>query len=395
MEAETRSIRRCVQGRVAHPTTSRYTEVSATATPIRVDLPPEVDHSVPAPAILPTMTRRPYACFVVWIAFTAISCAPHSPPATETAGDPPPMGAGGGSPTEPSSHTYIAPPGEIDEEAYRAGRPAALMDFLFRHRQPEIPPPGAPIVELDLTELMLDYEVLAAIGTLPDLEVLLLGGTNVDDKGIPPLCELPRLTLLGLRRTLVTDKAIPHLARLPNLQRIYLSDTSVSDAGMAHLATMDRLLQLALANTRVTGSGVSRLERLASLERLWLDSTKLGDDGVEMIARSFPRLEILFIGQTEVTDAGVAEIARLSNLAVLSLENTPVTDASVPILAGLGSLRRVNLRGTAVTPVGIETLSTQRPELRVFTGDASLGPAPATEKEKEDRQNVDTSGQLN
>lgn len=305
------------------------------------------------------------------------------------------MGAGGGGPTVPTSRAFVATPGELTEEAYRVGRPAALMDFLFRHRQPEIPPPGAPFIELDLTELMLDQDVLAAIGTLPDLEILLLGGTNVDDAGILPLRELPRLTTLGLRRTLVTDETLRHLSRLPNLETLYLSETSVSDSGMEHLATMDGLRRLALAKTRVTASGISRLQPLTSLDRLWLDGIPITDDNLEIISRSFPRLQVLFIGDSRVTDAGIAELSRLSELAALSLENLPITDVSVPVLAGAEKLKRVNLRGTDLTPAGLETLEQQRPDLLVFTGIASLGSAPALSEGPENNQDVDTSAELN
>lgn len=257
------------------------------------------------------------------------------------------------------------------EEDYRKGRPGALMDYLFEYRQPEIPPPGAPIIELNLTELMLDQEVLGAIGTLPDLEILLLGTTNVDDSGISLLTNLPRLQLLGLRQTLITDEALPHLAQIPSLRKIYLSDTPLTDSGIAHLAAIEGLQQLALKNTEITAQGLAKLQELTTLERLWLDSTPIGDEAVALIARSFPRLEVLFIGDTGVTDAGVSELAALSSLAVLNLEATEVSDASIPTLAGMKNLVRIQLKDTAVTSAGIEALAAQNPDLKVFTAGTS------------------------
>ncbi|TFG38520.1 MAG: hypothetical protein E4H44_03790, partial [Candidatus Aminicenantes bacterium] len=115
------------------------------------------------------MIRSACICLFAFAVVHLSGCAPQSSPTAGEESIPPSVATTGVRPSEPSPRVYVAPPGEISEEAYRAGRPAALMDFLYRYRQPQIPPPGAPITELDLTDLMLDQEVLTAIGTLPDL----------------------------------------------------------------------------------------------------------------------------------------------------------------------------------------------------------------------------------
>ena len=371
------------------PTGSRYTKDTTTATPkARVDFPPTSPNSIIAPAILCTMIRLRFVCLVAGASMTLSGCAQPAAAPSGADEDRPPSTAAEVGPPSPARPTVFTSSTLPDEDSYRAGRPAALMDFLFRHRQTEIPPPGAPIIELDLTELMLDHEVLGAIGSLPDLEVLLLGGTNFDDTGMPLLTGLSRLQLLGLRRTLITDEALLHVAQLSNLQKIYLSDTPLTNSGIAHLAAIDGLRQLALKNTRITTHGLAELQPLTSLERLWLDSTPIGDESVALIARSFPLLEVLFIGHTGVTDAGVAELTRLPGLAVLNLEGTAVTDASVPILAGMRGLVRVQLQGTAMTPAGIENLTAQHPNLKIFTaGTSPWSATPPPDSREESPEN--------
>ncbi|MCU0302711.1 MAG: hypothetical protein MUC56_01455 [Thermoanaerobaculales bacterium] len=243
------------------------------------------------------------------------------------------------------------------------------MDFLYRHRQTEIPPPGMPIVELDLTDLLVSREVLAAIATLPDLEILLLGGTDVDDDGVALLTGLPKLTHLGLRRTLITDAALVHVAKLSALEKLYLSETPVSDVGVDHLRALPGLRQLALSRTRVSAAGVASLTTFQMLERLWLDGTPAGDDELAELARELDRLEVLSIAATEATDRGVAALARLPGLAVLSLADTAVTDGCIPALLGMDRLVRLNVAGAGISPAGLEQLRAARPELSVHVED--------------------------
>lgn len=270
-----------------------------------------------------------------------------------------------------------------DEDDYRRGRPEALMDFLFRHRPTEIPPPGMPIHELDLTNLMLDAEVLDAIASLSGLKALLLGGSNIDDEGIARLGELRDLVALGLRRTLVTDACLPRIAALPRLEVLYLSDTTVTDAGLGHLSAAAGLRQLALSGSRVTAAGLSAFQGPNGLERLWLESTPADDRAVSAIVRAFPRLEIVSLGSTEVSDGAVSKLALLPALKVLDLSSTSVSDSSVDVLAAMSSLRLLDLRDSGVSPVGLDELVERRPDLDVKSSHHRLllptatGSAPA------------------
>ena len=61
---------------------------------------------------------------------------------------------------------------------------------------------------------------------------------------------------------------------------------------------------------------------------------------------------------TEVTDAGLKDLARLTNLTTLVLEVTQVTDAGLKDLARLTNLTTLDLRGTQVTDAGLQDLLT-------------------------------------
>src|SRR5262249_55083470 len=60
----------------------------------------------------------------------------------------------------------------------------------------------------------------------------------------------------------------------------------------------------------------------------------------------------LSLDGTQITDAGLKELASLKNLHALDLHRTPVTDAGLKELAGLESLRALDLGWNPVTDAG-------------------------------------------
>ena len=63
------------------------------------------------------------------------------------------------------------------------------------------------------------------------------------------------------------------------------------------------------------------------------------------------------LGAAGVTDAGLKELAGLTNLASLNLWNTNVTDRGLKHLSRLTALRSLNLRATKVTDAGMKELA--------------------------------------
>jgi Leucine-rich repeat (LRR) protein len=59
-------------------------------------------------------------------------------------------------------------------------------------------------------------------------------------------------------------------------------------------------------------------------------------------------LEGLHLANTQVTDSGLENVKRLTNLEWVSLENTQITDAGLVHFTGMARLEDVNARGTQV-----------------------------------------------
>ena len=73
-----------------------------------------------------------------------------------------------------------------------------------------------------------------------------------------------------------------------------------------------------------------------------LVNTQVTDAGLKELA-GLKSLQMLDLRHTQITDAGLKELAGLKNLQVLSLSNTKVTDAGLKELAGLKSLQALKL----------------------------------------------------
>src|SRR4029450_3700653 len=66
------------------------------------------------------------------------------------------------------------------------------------------------------------------------------------------------------------------------------------------------------------------------------------------------RLEAVNLSNDNVTDAGLAHLARVPGLAGINLTGTQSTDAGLVQLKPLSKLTKLNLTGTAVTDQGVK-----------------------------------------
>jgi internalin A len=76
------------------------------------------------------------------------------------------------------------------------------------------------------------------------------------------------------------------------------------------------------------------------------------------------------LADTNVTDAGLKELAPLKNLTILYLNETKVTDAGLKELAPLKNLTWLNLRDTQVTDTGLKELQQALPKCKILASKA-------------------------
>ena len=111
-----------------------------------------------------------------------------------------------------------------------------------------------------------------------------------------------------------------------------------------------------LAGSKAHDAGLKELAGLTQLQGLALGGTQVTDAGLKELAR-FNQLQLLVLLGTKVTDAGMKELAALKQLQWLDLSATKVTDTGLKELTGLKQLQTLNLLSTQVTDAGLKELA--------------------------------------
>ena len=132
------------------------------------------------------------------------------------------------------------------------------------------------------------------------------------------LAQLDHIVAIELFDKDVSDEDLAGLAGMKQLKFLELShNLRITDAGVAALAGLENLRYLDLTNTKVTGTGLKDRADMVSLEQLRLKECPVTDDTLAAIPR-FPKLTHLFLGGTQVTDAGLMSLVGWHSLRVVS-----------------------------------------------------------------------------
>jgi hypothetical protein len=95
-----------------------------------------------------------------------------------------------------------------------------------------------------------------------------------------------------------------------------------------------------------------------------LNLSEITDAGLRELA-PFKSLTTLHLGDTQVTDAGLKDAAALRNLAKLDLSYTAVTDAEIQGLVALKNLTTLYLHRSKVTNEGVKALRKALPKCEI------------------------------
>lgn len=221
------------------------------------------------------------------------------------------------------------------------------------------------LIELDLTDTRTSDRDLAALESLGELRSLKLSGTRVTDQGLSSLAPLTALQILDLSETTVTGSGLDAIVSHPQLWALSLREARISDQALATIGKLPSLTYLDLGyNLDLTDTGVASLADLKDLEVLSVSRTRLTDAGLSAIS-GLEKLRSLDVSGTQLSDAGTAQLAALKQLTKLSLAQTGITEASVDTLAQWPTLRELDLTSNKLTPDGLARLRAALPECRI------------------------------
>jgi hypothetical protein len=84
---------------------------------------------------------------------------------------------------------------------------------------------------------------------------------NIYGPGLVSIADMPQLRILSLHKSPVDDAGLVHLAGANGLDKLNLKETLVTDASVELLATMTDLMELNLSDTQFTAEGVALLQK--------------------------------------------------------------------------------------------------------------------------------------
>jgi len=135
----------------------------------------------------------------------------------------------------------------------------------------------------------------AALGELPRLRSLALGGRRVSDAAMAALIGSPELT--DLQPVMFGDEAFRFIARIPRLATLTnMYNRSTTDAATRYLRGHPRLVRYGAHGTQIGDESLRILADLPAIERLeFVNCDGITDEGLLELARA-PRLRYISVG---------------------------------------------------------------------------------------------------
>jgi hypothetical protein len=115
---------------------------------------------------------------------------------------------------------------------------------------------------------------------------------------------------------------------------------------------------------RMTDALMAQVAKLYGLTQLKLSFAEVTDAGLVHV-KDLGRLEELMLNQTKITDKGLAHLETLAKLKKLDLEKTLISDDGVARLKALKEINHLDLRGTKVTPAAAAILKEALPSAKI------------------------------
>lgn len=104
--------------------------------------------------------------------------------------------------------------------------------------------------------------------------------------------------------------------------------------------------------------------RLTGLVELWLIESSVTDAGLANL-KGLTRLERVCLHGSQVTDAGLVHLKGLTRLKELCLDGSKITDAGLPCLRTLPRLQTLDVSSTRITDDGAKYLQLEMPTVKV------------------------------
>ena len=151
------------------------------------------------------------------------------------------------------------------------------------------------------------------------------------------------------------------LPKMGHLRSLMIEwESPFTDACVRYVSQCHNLEELTIGNGDISDDGMAELAKLTSLRdlRIESDSLRLTSAGVAHLAKltSLRKLSLTFQCKDAITDKAVAALAPLRNLEVLFVDGN-ITDAAMPNIVKFDRLRELSIRPARITDKGLAVLA--------------------------------------
>src|SRR3954453_18841468 len=193
---------------------------------------------------------------------------------------------------------------------------------------------------------------------------------NGERQPIASLAELPKgdfqITGVDLTGTVLDPKELEHLAGLDHIRELFLPGSAFTPASGSRLESNEQLKVIAgmkelerlqfslhfLPYFNVTDAGLATFAGLTNLKELRCAQCRVSKRGLD----PFVNLESLDMSYSTFGNDAMASVAGMHNLRRLYLRDTSVTDDALRHIAGLSKLEELDLYGVKLSDKGIAYL---------------------------------------
>ncbi len=218
-------------------------------------------------------------------------------------------------------------------------------------------------------------EGLKELTKLNRLEDLRIGGLGVTDNGISDIAKLTNLQSLSIYGCPITKEGLSKLTSLSSLKKLDVSNSRSNKMTISDLACLNQLKELRELNvhgiikdnTTINISGLTKLEKLGLTLQVKRKDDKLVqdefcDEDLASLA-NLKNLKWLQIGlKNRITDAGMTNLAGLTNMDRLAIGSPYLTDKSLAYLKDMKRMDNMTIAGN-ITDEGLKNLE----ELKALT----------------------------
>ena len=128
---------------------------------------------------------------------------------------------------------------------------------------------------------------------------------------------------------------------------------------------------LATSGAELTDAFVAQLAKLPDLADVQLKGCTLGAEGIGAIA-SLPRLESLRLEEAQLAPDSLGPLAQATTLRQLFLSDSTINDQSLETIGQLSELELLDLSRTEITDEGLQTLRRLNSLQRLYLADTSV-----------------------